>query len=102
MTNKNYQRGYKTELRAVHELRKDGFYAYRSAGSHGIFDVFAIKEDAILAIQCKRIKKSCNELSTFKKDIESIRSARVPLNVQKQLWVWEDRKGWNKIVVGDD
>lgn len=53
MNNKSYQRGSNFERQVQHKLEEQGYYVMRSAGSHTVVDVMAIKEDSILLIQCK-------------------------------------------------
>ena len=44
MVNKFYRMGRRAEYKKVAELKAQGFqYAGRTAGSHGIFDVYGIK-----------------------------------------------------------
>lgn len=55
MPNKNYVKGRAKEYKYVNMMRKKGFIAQRSAGSHSPIDVFAInvKTKEIRLIQCK-------------------------------------------------
>lgn len=41
----NYQRGAKRERDALEYLRGLGYYAERTAGSHGVADIIALKKD---------------------------------------------------------
>lgn len=100
MTNKNYRRGYEKELQACKELRERGYDAYRSAASHGMFDIFSVNEREGLVIQVKRVKKPCNILKAFRREIKAIEQAKVPVGIKKALWVWIDGQGWQKVVIG--
>lgn len=50
-----YEQGRNKEYSVMKKLRRDGYYAIRSAGSHGLFDVIAIDHEKkeILLIQVK-------------------------------------------------
>ena len=43
MPNKRYIAGRDYEYKVMRQLREQGFYAIRSAGSHGYFDIIGIK-----------------------------------------------------------
>ena len=53
MTNKSYRRGYMFERQIFHLFESAGFYCIRSAGSHGCFDILAVKAGIAIGIQCK-------------------------------------------------
>lgn len=59
MPNNNYARGAAFENKVKAALEKDGWYAVRAAGSHGLTDVIALRGYAhdcahdVLFIQCK-------------------------------------------------
>ena len=53
MPNKNYRKGYVFELECLKDLRKQGWIVSRSAGSHSVYDLIAVKEGLIRGIQCK-------------------------------------------------
>lgn len=90
MVNKNYTRGYCTERRIFHDLEKKGYKVFRTAGSHTLFDILAIKNDELLLIQAKRVK---GKYYSFKKDIEEIKvwKTKKKINVKKQFWIYLDR-----------
>ena len=44
----NYSRGAAFERRIKKDLEKRGYYAIRSAGSHGLIDIAAFKGDIVL------------------------------------------------------
>jgi len=87
----NYRRGYEIERRAMNELTKDNWLAIRAAGSHGPFDVWALK-DKLLLIQLKRAKSGGSYSRVFKE----LAKIHVPIFAEKWLWCWTDRKGWQK------
>lgn len=53
MSNKAYRKGYQFEIYVASYLRRNGFYVIRSAGSHGIYDLIAIRNGKVFGIQCK-------------------------------------------------
>ena len=81
------------ERRCVLELKDAGYIAIRTAGSHSPWDVIAVRGDGIKLIQTKRSKVSGQSYSRIYKQLNSI---AVPQCVSKELWVWEDRRGWRK------
>ncbi len=48
-----YRKGYKFEREIFNLFQSAGYYCIRSAGSHGIFDIVAIKNGVTFGIQCK-------------------------------------------------
>lgn len=62
----NYGLGTDFERRCFAALAKDGYFVVRSAGSHGIADLVALKPGQILLVQCKRdgeiLREEWNEL----------------------------------------
>ena len=99
--NRNYQRGYQTEYRAVKELTEiSPSWAVRSPSSKGMFDVTAVTAEGVFLIQLKRSKKK-PYYSSYRKEIEGIQEwlkdwKRKPSWLYCQFWVWQDRKGWIK------
>jgi Holliday junction resolvase len=97
MARTNYQRGYETELKIMKELADRGFLVLRSAGSHSKIDVIGLRKDRIVAVQSKRTKVF--SWASYRKEVEAIQEIiRVYEldNVDFELWVWEDRKGFKK------
>jgi Holliday junction resolvase len=102
MTNKNYRRGYETELKAKERLEKDGYYVMRSSGSRSIFDLIALNKSVVRLIQLKRVK---GKRGYFAEDIGKIREfSNYPSWIcQKELWIWHDRDGFDiQIIKGDE
>lgn len=96
--NKQIQgRGYRAELQAAKDLTNDGFYVMRSAGSKTIFDLFAFKDDDIKLIQVKS-QKSQRKFSMTKL-IRELKEYPTPSVIQKEIWVWHYRNGWEVIPV---
>ena len=74
MPNRNYLRGRAHEYQVKKELEKDGWLVIRAAGSHGLFDLVAIKQPSnyishkngqILLIQCKTGKSYAKWLNEY-------------------------------------
>lgn len=86
----NYSRGASYERMCVKALLDKGYLvANRSAGSHGLFDVFAVARDHVLFIQVKSTKEDAGAA------IEAIRSAGLPVAANIRYEVWEKRsRGW--------
>jgi len=57
MKTTNYIRGRKKEYELKHKLERQGFTVFRTAGSHGVADLIAIKEGIARFIQIKFTKK---------------------------------------------
>ena len=52
----SYAKGRRFEYYVMDKLKRAGFYVMRSAGSHGVFDLLAVKSGVVLGIQCKKGK----------------------------------------------
>ena len=53
MANRSYKKGYQFERQIFHLFQSAGYYCIRSAGSHGCFDIIAIKNAMAFGVQCK-------------------------------------------------
>lgn len=56
MPNTNYLRGRNFEYKVKKYLQEQGYHVLRTAGSHGMYDLIAIKfelQPSIIFIQCK-------------------------------------------------
>lgn len=89
-----YKRGTHYERKAMHELRDNGYIIIRSTKSSGIFDVWALKDNLRL-IQVKATKSNAH-YTKLQKELEQV---IVPSFCSKELWIWNDRKGWDKILI---
>ena len=85
----SYRKGYLREIKAVHELKRKGYLAFRSAGSKSPFDVVAISSSEILLLQVKSGRKN------LKEEIRKLRRIKVPKCAKKQLWVFD--RAWKVI-----
>lgn len=86
--NKNYNRGRAKEYLIQKSLEKDGWYTIRSAGSHGLADIVALRpatcghpwDYEVKFIQIKVSEKLKNEIKT----VIVASSACGPINLE--LW----------------
>ena len=53
MANKAYAKGYRFEREVFKLFSSSGFYVIRSSGSHGVFDLLAVKDGIAYGIQAK-------------------------------------------------
>lgn len=53
MANANYLKGRQFEYEVMHKLKEGGYECVRASGSHGMFDIVAMKNDKTRLIQCK-------------------------------------------------
>lgn len=83
----NYRKGYIKEIKAVHELKRRGYIAFRSAGSRSPFDVVGISSSEILLLQVK----SGSGRRHLKDEIRKLKEIRVPKCVRKQIWLFGRR-----------
>lgn len=93
MPRTNYERGVECERHAIHALEAVGYRAMRTAGSHGLYDVIAEGPTGVRLIQCKRTADG--KLSS---DVETAREVLTMrpriVGISRELWVWQDYKGW--------
>lgn len=62
MPNRNYLRGRRFEWQLKKDLESQGWFVYRTAGSHGIYDLIALRESEehgpqVALFQCKTTKE---------------------------------------------
>lgn len=94
MSNRSYNKGRAAEYKTMCMLERAGYICFRTAGSHGLFDVIAfLKSDQtelelpiIRAIQCKATKYIAKE------DIAYLKSCNLPETVQKEIWHFRPRQ----------
>lgn len=85
MPNKNYIRSRNREYATVKELEKEGYLAFRSAGSHTFSDITAIKPftEGNFEVRFIQIKVSENRIS----EERSITTVKTPIGVMEvELW----------------
>ena len=101
MSNKNYLRGVKIERTCMEELKAEGYNVSRTSGSHGVYDVVAVKCGQVRFIQLKRLKK---DVKTYKTPEDLVKFAEFlgyagPNNdwtISCELWIWLDRHSWRE------
>jgi len=88
-----YATGYRAEREAKKMLESNNYYVMASRGSHGMFDLCAVGADHIKLIQVKVIPFDDKE--TFQKEYAAIKNFKTAPFVQKELWIYEKRRGWH-------
>jgi Holliday junction resolvase len=92
MTNNRYIKGRAAEYQIIHRLMDEGWLVFRTAGSHGMFDIIALDSENIRLIQVKAVAGRGAGYS--KKEESFIKNLAVPDNVSKEIWVKKPRKEW--------
>lgn len=92
----NYKRGVVKEREIQKILEAAGYITTRTAGSHGLYDVIAEGPTGIRLIQVKRVQKGGNWQHEFEIAKEALKERPRLANVSREIWVWEDSKGWIK------
>lgn len=89
MPNRNYQRGRRYEYKVMRDLEECGYHAYRTAGSHGAFDVIAwhTRHTKVLFIQVK----SGERASKQDRDGLTELAATMPPCGRIELWEFVER-----------
>ena len=91
--NANYKAGYRAERKAFETLKGYGFTVFRTAGSHGLFDLIGVNEKTVIFVQVKTTPfGKIAPMERIKKEIEDF---AVPEGVRKELWVMERRSGFH-------
>jgi hypothetical protein len=82
MPNANYRAGRTLEYKMIEMLRAEGFEAFRTAGSHGPYDVVGIRVDRKPQfIQCKRT----SDKATAERLLKSFKSDTIPSPFYHQI-----------------
>jgi len=96
VANRNYTAGRSYEYKAKKVLEREGYTVTRAAGSHGKWDLIAVKEGSSEPVRCIQIKRTKTEAGVkqlFGKFVpETNGNAFMPY--RHELWVWLDRDGW--------
>jgi Holliday junction resolvase len=88
---RNAKRGIAIERRAQADLEAAGYIVLRSAGSHGVFDLAAVRADETKFIQ---IKSTSSRKATFGSVIRELATVPRPPCCSVELWVWLKGQGW--------
>lgn len=96
-----YQISRSVEYKCLNELKEQGYYSWRSAGSHSIVDVTSIDLNSIRLIQVKSKKTGAFAKRSYKdENVNKLIELPVPANCRKELWQWLKNKGqWRKDVL---
>lgn len=81
-----YDKGRRLEYRTMRLLEGLGYSCYRTAGSHGEWDVIAIGPNDVKLVQSKANRRPGSV------EIEGLRLFRCPANMSREVWIWKDRK----------
>lgn len=92
----NYHRGRGVEWLARNQLRKWGYIAERTAGSHGPFDIIATNAAVVRLIQVKRKYISPGELDELKAFSKNVPPG---VGVSVEAWVKVPRRPFRIIYV---
>jgi len=95
MTNRNYHAGRAKEYRTMRCLEQSGYETYRTAGSHGTFDVIARAKGDVRFIQVKSGNASLTpidreQLQQAAKDGQGVYAV--------ECWTWRPRARHAEIV----
>ncbi len=93
--NARYRKGYRFEMAIYHKFKNAGYFVIRSAGSHGEFDIIAIKDGRILGIQCKydgRLTKA---------ELERIKETAIKYGILPYLAFAKNRRYYIKNLLAD-
>jgi Holliday junction resolvase len=76
MANKHYERGRRFEWLVKKDMEDQGWLSFRTAGSHGLFDIICICEEdhgaCVRLIQCKTTDNEKTEKSLLKEFINTL------------------------------
>ena len=79
-------KGARLERKIKKLLEEEGFLVFRSAGSHGIFDLAAIGHNKVRLLQCK-----AGNAKPSKLEMDLMKAYQGPPFTSKELWIWKDR-----------
>jgi len=84
-----YKRGRQAEYAACCLLRKRGFHAQRSAGSHGPFDIVAWNEHGVWLIQVKIVKEEQFATAACRVAWRAWQKFSFPLyeGIHREIWI---------------
>lgn len=101
MPNLNYTRSRAKEYKTLHDLEAKGYFAIRTAGSHGIADVIGIKPSAkkcadpnhfrVKFIQIK-VSKNGSKKNPFKNILKAVDSIIGMINVEFHHYTIHERQ----------
>ena len=87
-----YQSGVRYERETLKYLRALGYLATRTAGSHGVADIWAMNHSHVRLIQVKYTKDTKkNMTSVINKVSDEFNAIPTPKNVYKELWIYSGK-----------
>jgi len=89
-----YEKGARAERRARDDLEGDGWLVIRAAGSHGPFDLWALKVRLIQVKSTEEPKAWTAELEELAEQVSG------GPGVSRELWVWPRGGPWEKYETG--
>ena len=97
MSNRNYIKGRAYEYKAKKVLEEQGYTVVRTAGSHGPWDLMAIKEGTDEPVKCVQIKvtKSEDQLKRLLRGFKPQTNGTATRSYVHELWVYYKAK-WHK------
>lgn len=94
MPNKNYRAGVRLERLWMAQMKQQGYYVARSAGSHGVIDCIAWNDTEIIMAQIKNGNRAWNSA-----DLENLRKLPRPANAKVILAVRDGGlREWEEMV----
>lgn len=90
MTNKKYAQGRYAEYAVRNFFKKEGYSSWRTAGSHGPFDVIAVNSDEVVLAQ---VKSFLETPGNYKEDIKKLKELECPSYVTKLMVLYMVGKG---------
>ena len=87
-----YAKGRRFEYRVKEWLEERGFYVVRSAGSKGIADLVALKDNQTFLVQCKAYKPSVREINEYK-------MKRIRKKIRFPFFIFYKEKGRIKVLL---
>lgn len=100
MPNANYLSGRLREYKALKELRDAGWICGRSAGSHGLFDIWAVHpEHGALFLQIKSTKVGRGSARYIIRQWLASPPTRPSPHYTQGIWVWTEGC-WHKHHIG--
>ena len=93
----HYITGWEAEQQARKTQTEKGYYVVRSAGSKGLIDLVALKENETLLVQVKVVPHKLKP--KFQKEIAVFKRQKNLRGYKIEFWVKQKRNGWYIIKV---
>lgn len=95
-----YKLGVRMEYKACEELRKRGYEAQRTAGSHSPFDIVAWDENVVMLIQVKRVGGATGIPQALNEARDAWEDHRMPTirDVIPEVWVRHEGR-WHTFII---